>query len=123
MEEALFIEKEIAVVTLNSIGDAVISTDTSGTVTLLNLVAEKMMGWSSQEVAGRPIADVFRVLDATTREIIANPMEAAARDNLTSISRPTVFSFAAMAPRSPSPTRYRRSTTVKATSRRGDGLP
>jgi len=83
MEEALFIEKEIAVVTLNSIGDAVISTDTSGTVTLLNLVAEKMMGWSSQEVAGRPIADVFRVLDATTREIIANPMEAAARDNLT----------------------------------------
>ena len=75
LEEALFVEKELAVVTLNSIGDAVISSDTSGAVTLLNLVAEKMTGWSSQEAAGRPVADVFRVLDATTRETLADDIE------------------------------------------------
>ena len=83
MEEALFVEKELAVVTLNSIGDAVISTDIAGNITLLNLVAEGMTGWSTQEATGRPVADVFHVLDATTREIVANPMEAAVRDNLT----------------------------------------
>jgi PAS domain S-box-containing protein len=81
MEEALFVEKEVAVVTLNSIGDAVISTDTSGKITLLNLVAEKMTGWSSQEAAGRPVADVLRILDATTRETTPDPMEAAVQND------------------------------------------
>ena len=65
MEEALFVEKERAQVTLNSIGDAVICTDISGNITFLNLVAEKMTGWSRQEAAGRPMAEVFRILDAT----------------------------------------------------------
>src|SRR6202521_988726 len=74
MEEALFVEKERAQVTLNCIGDAVICTDISGSVTFLNVVAEKMTGWSWQEAAGRPLAEVFRVLHATSREIIPNPM-------------------------------------------------
>jgi diguanylate cyclase (GGDEF)-like protein/PAS domain S-box-containing protein len=76
-EEVLFGEKERAQVTLNSIGDAVISTDISGSITFLNLVAEKMTGWPLQEAAGRPMAEVFRILDATSRLTIPDPMEMA----------------------------------------------
>jgi diguanylate cyclase (GGDEF)-like protein/PAS domain S-box-containing protein len=74
MEEALFSEKERAQVTLNCIGDAVACTDIAGNLTFLNIVAERMSGWSWQEAAGRPITEVFRILDATTRETIPNPM-------------------------------------------------
>ncbi len=83
MEEALFSEKERAQVTLNSIGDAVACTDISGNITFLNLVAEKMTGWPRQEVAGRPMAEVLRILDATSRETIPNPMEQAIAKNRT----------------------------------------
>ncbi len=77
MEEVLFVEKERAQVTLNCIGDAVICTDVAGNITFLNLVAEKMTGWSREEAEGQPMAEVFRILDATTRETNANPMELA----------------------------------------------
>ena len=73
LEDALFIERERAEVTLNCIGDAVVWTDIAGNVTSLNLVADKMTGWTRQEAAGRPLSDVFRLLDVTSREIIANP--------------------------------------------------
>ncbi len=59
MEEALFVEKERAQVTLNCIGDAVACTDILGNVTFLNLVAEKMTGWSLQEAAGLPLGRGF----------------------------------------------------------------
>ena len=55
-EEALFEEKERAQVTLNSIGDAVLTTDLLGNVTYLNLVAETMTGWSCADALGRPLA-------------------------------------------------------------------
>jgi diguanylate cyclase (GGDEF)-like protein/PAS domain S-box-containing protein len=74
MEEALFVEKERAQVTLNCIGDAVACTDSLGKVTFLNLVAEKMTGWSLQEAAGLPLDEVFRVLDAASHEVSPNPM-------------------------------------------------
>ena len=64
MEEALFAEKERAQVTLNSIGDAVICTDNFGNVTYLNVVAEKMTGWSLLEAAGRPMPEIFKILDS-----------------------------------------------------------
>ena len=83
MEEALFVEKERAQVTLNSIGDAVICTDISGNITFLNLVAEKMTGWSWDEAAGRPLAEVFRILDATSHEPTPSPMELAIGQNRT----------------------------------------
>jgi diguanylate cyclase (GGDEF)-like protein/PAS domain S-box-containing protein len=83
MEEALFVEKERAQVTLNSIGDAVVCTDISGNITFLNLVAEKMTGWSRQDAAGRPMAEVFRILDATSRETTPNPMDMAVGQNRT----------------------------------------
>lgn len=77
MEEALFVVKERAQVTLNCIGDAVVCTDISGNITFLNLVAEKMTGWPSEEAAGRPIGEVFRIQDGTTHETTPNPIDAA----------------------------------------------
>ena len=76
-------EKERAEVTLNSIGDAVVCTDISGNITFLNLVAEKMSGWSWKDAAGKPMADVLRLQDATNRETIPNPMELAIAENRT----------------------------------------
>ena len=83
MQEELFQETERAQVTLNSIGDAVICTDISGNITFLNLVAVRMTGWAQAEAAGRPMAEVFRVLDANSRKTIPNPMEMAVRQNRT----------------------------------------
>jgi len=86
--EALFAEKERAEVTLNSIGDAVMSCDIAGRVTYLNLVAEKLTGWSRVDAAGLPVEEVFRILDGTTREAANNPMAAAIRDNKTVLLDP-----------------------------------
>lgn len=81
-EDALCTEKEFAQVILNSIGDAVLSTDYAGNVTYLNIVAEKMTGCSWQEAAGRPMADVLRILDAATRENTGNPTETGSQQHL-----------------------------------------
>jgi diguanylate cyclase (GGDEF)-like protein/PAS domain S-box-containing protein len=83
MEEALFVEKERAQVTLNCIGDAVICTDITGNVTFLNLVAEKMTGWLRNEAAGRPMPEVFRILDSATHETTPDPMELSAQGDCT----------------------------------------
>jgi diguanylate cyclase (GGDEF)-like protein/PAS domain S-box-containing protein len=77
MEEALFVEKERAQVTLNCIGDGVVCTDIAGGITFINLVAESMTGWTHQEACGQPMSDVFKIIDATTRDAITNPMEMA----------------------------------------------
>ena len=82
-EDALFVEKERAQVTLNSIGDAVLSTDVFGKVTYLNLVAEKLTGWSCEEAIGRPLTEVFRIIDGQTGGPAPNPMELAVRLNQT----------------------------------------
>jgi diguanylate cyclase (GGDEF)-like protein/PAS domain S-box-containing protein len=81
--EALFEQNERAQVTLNSIGDAVVSTDVAGKVTYLNVVAETLTGWSQIEAAGHPLEDVFRIIDGTTRAQARNPMEFAIRENKT----------------------------------------
>ena len=82
-EEVLFIEKERASVTLNSIGDAVLSTDILGNVTYLNVVAEKMTGWTCAEALGRPLGEVFHIIDGATRKSCPNPVELAIRDDKT----------------------------------------
>ena len=81
VEDALFLEKERAQVTLNSIGDAVISTDISGNITYLNQVAERMTGWSGAEASGRPFAEVFQIIEGVTREPAHNPMQLAVEQN------------------------------------------
>ena len=82
-EEALFEEKERAQVTLNSIGDAVLTTDLPGNVTYLNLVAEAMTGWSRDDALGRPLAEVFRIIDGTTRQAAVNPAQRALEEDRT----------------------------------------
>ena len=68
-------------VTVDSIGDAVICTDPHGIVTLLNRVGEKLTGWSQREANGRPIDEVFCIVDSETRATIVNPMEEAIKLN------------------------------------------
>ena len=83
IEDSLFVEKERAQVTLDSIGDAVLSTDASGKITYLNLVAENMTGWSREDAVGRALIDVFRIVDGATREACRNPMELAMQQDRT----------------------------------------
>jgi diguanylate cyclase (GGDEF)-like protein/PAS domain S-box-containing protein len=81
--EALFTEQERAQVTLDSIGDAVISTDAGGFVTYVNAVAEGLTGWPRKEAAGRPLAEVFRIVSAGSREVAPDPMGLAIREDRT----------------------------------------
>ncbi|WP_223261137.1 putative bifunctional diguanylate cyclase/phosphodiesterase [Methylophilus medardicus] len=74
-ELELFNQKQLAIVTLESIGDAVITTNMQSEVTYLNPVAEKMTGWSKSEAQGRPILEVFRILNESTRKLAANPVD------------------------------------------------
>jgi len=82
-EEMLFTEKERAQVTLDSIGDAVLSTNLQGKVTYLNVVAEKITGWSREEATGKDIDEVFVIIDGGTREPCANPLRSAITKNRT----------------------------------------
>ncbi|MCW8908806.1 MAG: EAL domain-containing protein [Sedimenticola sp.] len=82
-QEALFVEKERAQVTLNSIGDAVLTTDLKGNVTYLNLAGETMTGWSQEEALGRPLSEVFRIIDGTTRQPAENPARHALEEDRT----------------------------------------
>jgi len=61
-------------VTLASIGDAVITTDTQGKVTALNAVAATLTGWPEQEAIGRPIQDIMRIENEATGESVKNPV-------------------------------------------------
>lgn len=81
--DALFEEKERAQVTLDSIGDAVMSTDQWGNVTYLNAAAENLTGWSREEAAGQPLENVFHIIDATTRDPVTNPITLAIQQNRT----------------------------------------
>ena len=83
VEDALYVEKERAQVTLNSIGDAVLCTDIYGNVTYLNLVAEAMTGWHREEATGKPLGEVFRIIDGATRKGAQDPMEMAVQQNRT----------------------------------------
>ncbi len=79
-ELQLYEEKEKAQVTLQSIGDAVITTDADGRVEYLNPVAEDLTGWDSQEAVGRPITEVFQVISETTRQPIDSPITRCLRE-------------------------------------------
>ena len=72
--EALVGDRQRAEVTLNSIGDAVLSTDLDGRITYLNAVAEGMTGWKREEAYGRPLGDVFQVINKADREPARNPL-------------------------------------------------
>ncbi|MBI5487794.1 MAG: PAS domain S-box protein [Deltaproteobacteria bacterium] len=74
LEQGLAAEHERLAVTLRSIGDGVITTGTDGRVTLVNRAAEALTGWPQEEAVGRPLDDVFRIIDQRTREPRENPV-------------------------------------------------
>ena len=82
-EDALFEAKERAQVTLDSIGDGVLTTDIVGTVTYLNQVAETLTGWSRGEAQGLPLAQVFNLVDGKTHEPAVNPAQRAIAEDRT----------------------------------------
>ncbi|GAB3252146.1 two-component system response regulator [Chitinimonas naiadis] len=79
-EMALSDEKERMRVTLNSIGDAVIATDTEGIVTFMNPIAEQMTGWRAREAVGQPIEQIMRLRDATSHSVLRNPVMLALKE-------------------------------------------
>ena len=74
-EQAIFAEKDRAQVTLQSIGDAVITTDATGRIDYLNPVAERLTGWPLSEARGRPINDVLTLIDESTRKPVIYSLE------------------------------------------------
>ncbi|MGB9595346.1 MAG: PAS domain S-box protein [Candidatus Poribacteria bacterium] len=73
--DALFREKELLDVTLRSIGDAVISTDSEGRIAVINNVAEKLTGWTEREAVGKHISEVFHIINEKTRQNAPDPVE------------------------------------------------
>ncbi|MBU0969335.1 MAG: PAS domain S-box protein [Proteobacteria bacterium] len=74
-EMALQESEENFRVTLDSIGDAVIATDINGNVTRMNPVAAQLTGWTTNEAAGRPLEDVFHIVNAETNDRVASPVQ------------------------------------------------
>ncbi|GAB6063786.1 PAS domain-containing protein [Deferrisoma palaeochoriense] len=74
-QAALEAERNRLRVTLESIGDGVIAVDAQGRVVLLNPTAEALTGWSAREAQGRPLDEVFRIVNETTREPAQNPVQ------------------------------------------------
>lgn len=73
-EEALFAEKERALITLQSIGDAVITTDRLGNIVYLNPVAERLTGWECNQAVNRPATEVFHLVNENTHEAALDPV-------------------------------------------------
>ena len=78
--EVLRVERERFRVTLSSIGDAVIATDTQARVTFLNPVAQALTGWDAAAALGRPLDEVFRIVDGATRRAVESPARRALRE-------------------------------------------
>ncbi len=74
-EKSLAAEREQLAVTLRSIGDGVITTDISGHIVLINKIAETLTGWQQHEAVGRPLHEVFHVIDQKSRKPSENPVE------------------------------------------------
>ena len=70
----LRISEERLATTLRSIGDAVISTDAQGTVTMINPIAERLTGWSQAQARGKPLDEIFRIVNEQTRETVESPV-------------------------------------------------
>jgi diguanylate cyclase (GGDEF)-like protein/PAS domain S-box-containing protein len=91
-EDALFREKESAQITLQSIGDGVITTDAKCNVEYVNPVAEELTGWKVDDASGRPIDEIFRGFHEETCEPLENPLAVAIRrDRAIKSVRPTLL--------------------------------
>ncbi|MBW2466308.1 MAG: PAS domain S-box protein, partial [Deltaproteobacteria bacterium] len=74
-EDELAYEKERLAVTLNSIGDGVITTNIMGRIVLINKVAQNLTGWSQAEAAGKPLEEIFHIIHEKSRQRHQNPVE------------------------------------------------
>ncbi|NOY40088.1 MAG: PAS domain S-box protein [Nitrospirae bacterium] len=72
-EERIAAEKERLAVTLQSIGDGVITTDTDGNIVLINKIAEELTGWSQEDAVKRPLTEIFHIINEKTGEPVENP--------------------------------------------------
>jgi diguanylate cyclase (GGDEF)-like protein/PAS domain S-box-containing protein len=78
-EEALFREKESAQITLQAIGDGVITTDADSIIDYINPVAENLTGWRLEDAMGRNVDEVFRAFHEETCEPLENPLTGSIR--------------------------------------------
>jgi diguanylate cyclase (GGDEF)-like protein/PAS domain S-box-containing protein len=92
LEDALFREKELAQVTLDSIGDAVITTDGAGMIEYLNPVAKSLTGWSQEEVKGLLLSKIFMIVNEITRAVVPNPVDKALQTGkIVALERDTIL--------------------------------
>ncbi len=75
LEADLLAEKERAEITLASIGDAVITTDSAGNITFINNVASQLTGWPLEKAFGQPVTEVFHIVNETTRDKVPSPVD------------------------------------------------
>ncbi|MGD1855103.1 MAG: EAL domain-containing protein [Leptolyngbyaceae cyanobacterium] len=94
LEQSLYKEKELAQITLHSIGDAVITTDEHGYIKDFNPVAERLTGWKATDARRRPISDVCQLVDSSTGQPLQNPaLQAIKEEKAISLSNhPTLIS-------------------------------
>jgi len=91
-EEQLHLEKERAEVTLQSIADAVMTTDPKGIVQYMNPVAEELTGWRNCEAKGRPLVEVFNIINELTRQAAEDPVKQCLRNGtVVSLANHTVL--------------------------------
>jgi len=74
-EESLRRSEESLAVTLYSIGDAVLATDTGGRITRMNQICERLTGWPFAEARGRPVGEVFHIINEETRQPAVVPVD------------------------------------------------
>jgi PAS domain S-box-containing protein len=79
-ERLRLVQEELAT-TLSSVGDAVISTDPSGSVRFMNLIAEQLTGWQIAEARGKPVSQVFDIIHEQSRAPVESPVLQVLRDN------------------------------------------
>jgi PAS domain S-box-containing protein len=79
-ERTVVEQSQLLEVTLSSIGDAVIATDTQARITFINPIAEKLTGWTDAAARGRPLDEVFRIINEQTRQPVETPCDAVLRD-------------------------------------------
>lgn len=83
LEQSIEEEKEKLRITIASIGDGVISTDVNGKVKIINKVSEQLTGWTQEEALGKPIEEVFKIINEDTKEKCECPVQKVIESGLT----------------------------------------
>ena len=92
LRKAVELEHERLKVTMDSIGDAVITSDRQGRIQYLNPIAEKLTGWSLPDAFGQPSNDVFNIINEVTREVAASPItQCLAQDSIVNLANDTAL--------------------------------